>query len=236
MASIVIPPLKSPTRKPLHYPFPHPISIHPSCVLALFPIRDDKWFDFSGKANHGTLKGPSWTAKGRHGPALIFDGLDDYVDCPHATSLNLTGNFTLEAWIKRDSTQPDTWAIVFAKESNYILYSRSNGQITFEFKNAAGTWVSLSTTVAISAGEWHHIVATAEPTTNTIVKIYVDGALSREGTLTGVPQTNTYALRVGMAWYADYHFKGLIDEARGYKAALSALELKSLYELGLGVK
>jgi len=101
MPVITFPPLRSPTPKPLIYPWKQPFSIDPSCDLCLLPIRDDKWYDFSGKGNHGTIEGAIWTAKGRYGPALYFDGINDYATLGNDNSLNVgTGDFTLELFIK----------------------------------------------------------------------------------------------------------------------------------------
>jgi hypothetical protein len=56
------------------------------------------WFDKSGNANNGTLtNGPTFNT-GSLG-SIVFDGVDDYVNLPTATSL-WTSNFTINFYIK----------------------------------------------------------------------------------------------------------------------------------------
>jgi len=56
--------------------------------------------DLSGNGNNGTLiNGPTWAA-GEYGSALSFDGTNDYVSIPDATSLQFgSGPFTVSAWV-----------------------------------------------------------------------------------------------------------------------------------------
>ena len=56
--------------------------------------------DATTNGNTGTLNGPVWTT-GRFGAGLSFDGTNDYVLVNDASSLDIAGELTLEAWIKR---------------------------------------------------------------------------------------------------------------------------------------
>jgi hypothetical protein len=56
-------------------------------------------YDSSGNNNNGTRYGASWVA-GVNSTALSYDGENDYVNVPHADSLNLTDEITIEAWMK----------------------------------------------------------------------------------------------------------------------------------------
>ena len=57
--------------------------------------------DSSANLNHGTLVGPAtWDPAGKYGAALSFSGLGGNVTVPHASSLNLSSSYTLEAWVK----------------------------------------------------------------------------------------------------------------------------------------
>src|SRR5262249_12188825 len=82
--------------------------------------------DASGNGNSGTLvNGPVWTA-GRVGNALFFDGIDDNITVPDSNSLDLSGSFTLSAWVNPVSTFTDFRSIV-AKNYKYYLYASSTG-------------------------------------------------------------------------------------------------------------
>ena len=55
--------------------------------------------DSSGRGNHGTIAGATWTNSGRYGKALTFNGTNARVTIPDSASLDLTSGLTLEAWI-----------------------------------------------------------------------------------------------------------------------------------------
>ncbi len=56
--------------------------------------------DASGNGNTGTITGATWTAQGRYGNALSFNGTSNVVRVPSSASLNLTTGMTLSAWIR----------------------------------------------------------------------------------------------------------------------------------------
>src|SRR6266850_5658097 len=55
--------------------------------------------DASGNGNTGTIFGPTWTAAGKYGSALTFDGTNDLVVINPSASLNFSTAMTLEAWV-----------------------------------------------------------------------------------------------------------------------------------------
>ena len=57
-------------------------------------------YDASTNGNDGVVSNATWTTDGRFGSALVFDGENDYVKVPDHASLDLTGEVTVEAWVK----------------------------------------------------------------------------------------------------------------------------------------
>ncbi len=56
--------------------------------------------DNSGRGNTGTLtNGPTWSAAGKYGSAVLFDGSNDFINIIDASSVDLTNGMTIEAWI-----------------------------------------------------------------------------------------------------------------------------------------
>ena len=52
----------------------------------------------------GTLiSDPTWTDSGMLDGGLIFDGVDDYVEVPHADTLSMTSGLTIAAWVYNTS-------------------------------------------------------------------------------------------------------------------------------------
>ena len=56
--------------------------------------------DRAGHGHTGTLTGPTWTAAGRNGGGLTFDGTNDSVRINDHAELDLTTGMTLEAWVR----------------------------------------------------------------------------------------------------------------------------------------
>ena len=67
-------------------------------------------FDATPNNNDGTINGATWTT-GKSGSALYFHGGGqfasgaDEVRVPHSANLDITGPFTIEAWIKAKGTR-----------------------------------------------------------------------------------------------------------------------------------
>ena len=57
-------------------------------------------FDASGNGNDGTINNATWTADGKFGSALEFDGDNDYVRVLDDPTLDLTDEVTVIAWVK----------------------------------------------------------------------------------------------------------------------------------------
>lgn len=85
--------------------------------------------DYSPYGNTGTIYGATF-ATDRHGQpnkAMSFDGVNDYIDCGNNSSLDITDEITISAWIK----SVDTNAVILIKENGgswanlkYSLWSR----------------------------------------------------------------------------------------------------------------
>src|SRR5262249_17783943 len=60
--------------------------------------------DQSGNHNNGTLSNATWSASGKFGKALSFNGTNSFVSVPDANSLDLTSGLTVEGWVKPDGS------------------------------------------------------------------------------------------------------------------------------------
>src|SRR5688572_21269177 len=89
----------------------------------------------------GTVAGAAWAA-GKHGPALSFDGVNDWVTVGDANLLDLTTGMTLEAWVYPAAL--NGWETVVLKEASgalaYALYADDNGNDTGSPRRP-GTWI-----------------------------------------------------------------------------------------------
>ena len=65
-------------------------------------------FDVSGNNNTGVLtNGPTWV-EGKRGSALSFDGVDDSVDVANDSSLGITRDLTIGAWVNPSASYLNT--------------------------------------------------------------------------------------------------------------------------------
>jgi uncharacterized delta-60 repeat protein len=187
--------------------------------------------------NPGYLNnGPSWVS-GHSGPAVSFDGVDDYVSVPHDASLNPT-QITVSAWIKATNWKTEIWrgAVVgndhkVGEESHgYNLRTGDNGKLSFVVATASW-WKEASTASLMSTGQWHHIVGTYDGTT---VKVYIDGVERGSAAGGGDLVASSYALNIGRSpYYTDRLFDGVIDEVAIFNRALTPSEVQSIYQHGV---
>ncbi len=77
--------------------------------------------DSSGRGNVGSVSGAVWSASGRFGSALSFDGVNDWVTVADSSSLDLSGGMTVEAWV-RPSRLGGWRTVVFKERSGGVVY------------------------------------------------------------------------------------------------------------------
>src|SRR5262249_33341363 len=75
--------------------------------------------DLSGNGNTGTVANTVWTASGKYGNALVFNGSSSLVTVNDSSSLHLTTGMTLEAWVN-PSVVSSTWRdVIYKGNDNY---------------------------------------------------------------------------------------------------------------------
>lgn len=183
--------------------------------------------------NNGTLGGdgigtdlPTWTT-GILGSALLFDGVDDYIDVPDNESLRLSDAYSLVVWVKPISNGGQTWQTILEKGSDrYGLYM--SGDNTFQVYNGGFNPISIKTST-FTMGEWCFLVATYDRNEGTR-RIYLNGNEDASSTHSGVIGTSTQPLGINRhPSNGDSPFNGIIDEVAIYNRSLSAEEIGSMY-------
>jgi hypothetical protein len=209
--------------------------------------------DSSGNSNTGTLvNGTAWTTDtpfaycGNH--ALSFNGSDDYVSVADATSLDVTGAITVEAWLKPDTVDPaNNWRAVVYKQRDsgpkggYGLFVDEDQDNVFFFTYGKG--VAWAGPIPLTLDGWNHVVGTfdvIDGDNNDEMKIYVNGELKESFVAEGYgPYAIDLPLYIGgnpndgMSSFAPCEFAGIIDEVRILSRALSANEVLYDYEHSL---
>lgn len=192
--------------------------------------------DSSTNGNTLTLNsGPTWTT-GQIGNAVNFDGSDDSATVGSgSTSVALTTDLSLSAWIYLDTTPSNgvMYEIMFKNSSGdasylyrFSVYNNGSGSFLRFTPGGGGNHNESST--ALTSGQWYHVMVTFDQPT---LKFYLNGKLdtTASDSVGGGFASGSGTFRVGGA--ATAYFDGSIDEARIYNRALSADEVAQLYRL-----
>jgi len=205
-------------------------------------------YDSSGNGNNGTVNGSVvWQDDGGViDGALDFDGNGDWVNISNPGEYSTEADFTWSAWIRLLDGQVITdGGVIIAKcpaTGYYVngakcLYVAADGKLEF---NVCGV-DTLSPGALVKDGLWHHVALTVEFETSEIndndtAKLYIDGALTDNGTKSDW-NVNTYsesdALKIGFAnsdFPAQTYFDGRMDDVRIYDYVLNANEIAGIFE------
>lgn len=197
--------------------------------------------DRSGNGNDGTLTSMNRKTSvdgGALGQALTFDGSGSFIDLGKPSSLSLTGGISVSAWIKPNATTCAGYCDIVANYDSGGLTAQyeltvHSGTLVFDAASS-GTYENDTSTFSLSPGVWYHVVAVRDAA-NTATQIYVNGSattVNRVGSVT-VPSAGFGRTAIGRAGdFTGQYFPGIIDDVRIYSRALSAAEVKQLYQLG----
>ena len=182
--------------------------------------------DASPAGNGGTVSGAAWTAAGRFGSALSFDGVNDWVTVADAASLDLTSAFTLEAWVRPAVAGGIRTAVLKELPPGdlaYALYAAAGGAPLGEIWTTSG-YFGAAGTGAVPLNVWTHLAATLSGGS---LRLYVNGSLVRTTAAAGTVRTSNAPLRIGGNAVWNEWFSGQIDEVRVYNRGLTAAEIQT---------
>jgi hypothetical protein len=173
-----------------------------------------------GSLRNGTV----WTAQGKSGSGLTFDGLDDYLEVP---SPDLpTGDFTWQAWIR--GTQWRSFQAVMMARDHFgaELTIDGSGQVVVVL-DAGERLVSTS---SIPLATWTHVAMTRS---GGFLRIYLNGAQNTVSSTSQSPLNfGSCPLLIGVdadsgcTRKLNGYFSGTLDEVRIYNRALSTSEIQ----------
>ncbi|MBI1374780.1 MAG: hypothetical protein GC159_18830 [Phycisphaera sp.] len=209
------PPLpKRPEGLVLHYDFskaPELEAVAPNATGDLYPARI---FD------------PHWVKDGP-AQALEFVGGDNYVDTGFCDHLPY---WTISAIVR--SPQPPgkgTATGPIEKESNFVMHwDHFNADLAGSVQVRNGGQWFVAKFGALKADTWYHLVGAYD---GKVVRAYVNGVQTGAAETTGGPaDDNQYSLKLARHVVWDAPFKGRLREVRVYDHALSADDVKKLYD------
>lgn len=170
-------------------------------------------------------------ATGKYNSSLDFDGTDDYVDVPYNSALQ-PAQLSASAWVKLASTAAATTYISAANSgitTGWYLGAVSNlGAYVIQVCFYPTT--CHYDTVALVTDQWYHLAFTFDGST---IKIYKNGlqvySASEDGYTANVLNLSIGRFASGSALG---YMNGQIDDARIYNYALTATQIKTLYNGG----
>jgi len=189
-------------------------------------------YDGGTYRNNGTISGAVWSA-GKSGSGLQFDGVDDVVTIPNSASLNFTGPFSMEVWIKPSAVQSNLYPKVIAKQNHYVFHLTQTfpSSVVLNLFNASGLQQTGSNENAIASGVWNHVVLVYN---GSYVSMYVNGTqlTTNNRLITSLAPTSEDSIGIGRYSSSTTPFNGSIDEVGLYNRTLSAAEVLAHYNAG----
>ena len=158
--------------------------------------------------------------------SLYFDGINDYVNAGLNSSLKVSSNLTLEAWIKPQAKGNN--GLIVSREGEYLLSVGSDNQIYYAVANANPGWTWVGTGYIVSVNQWTHIAFTYN---NGEIKLYGNGKLAyyyQGSGAIGDVATNQDELRIGNRQSNNSEFfKGEIDEVKVWNTTRTQAEIQA---------
>jgi len=207
--------------------------------------------DISGKNNNGKLKpsypgnAPVWTSSGESGNALVFDGIDDWVDIGDRDALNPhLSDWSVSAWINTTST----YSRIFSKGSHggsqpgyaIMIYPGAGGKAALVFGIGGHEHIIYSDN-PVNNARWHMV--TGVISRSSTIRLYIDGIqqtdtmdISDHSSIDLAADTYNATIGVSYCYYGipnnlNEFFSGKIDDVRVWSRALSSTEVNNLYRM-----
>ena len=194
--------------------------------------------DTSGRGNDGVFVGTA-----------TYDATEKAFDTPNTTgiirkNINLSGGnipLSVSTWFRLIDTTTTTNDTIVCLGTNstatgggsFILRVNTD-QLRINFEQSSNY---TEFTKTISLGRWYHVVATYDGGTSASGrKLFIDGVeiaqTSTTGTITGVNLPVNPDFAVGMRTDISGYINGFISNFKLYDTALTASEVKTLYDMG----
>lgn len=200
-------------------------------------------YDCSGFCNNGNISGTltvsNDTPKYRVSTAMLDDSAARYIYAD--TQAQLTKEITMSCWFKQTESESTTGTtksqVEFVMSQGRDWYTTgcslllTNGAPKVYAGNV-DEYEGLTHDTKLT-GSWHHMAATYKDGT---LKLYVDGVLSKSGTCGDLEYTYAPKFVIGKMAYSYtsttsyFPYIGYISDVRIYATALSADDVKSLYQ------
>lgn len=168
------------------------------------------------------VKGLAWSANGNAqidtaqskwgGASGLFDGTGDFLGGFSTSTLNVgTGDFTIEAWIRLNSTGRNAILSKYVTAAGGYLFDLG-ASTELRLIIGTGTFQTATGATSLSTGVWYHVAATKSGTT---LRVFLNGTQDGSVTAAGTPADAARSPTIGRDPNdATRDFDGWIDDLR----------------------
>jgi Concanavalin A-like lectin/glucanases superfamily/Purple acid Phosphatase, N-terminal domain len=185
--------------------------------------------DLSGSGNIATLRGATWTTKGRFGKALSFNGKNNYVAAGVAGLPGVGDPKTVACWLYLNGKTSAAQSVVsLANQAAHASVQHAYRGSQVGVLRFGDSWLVAAN--APPARSWHHFAYTFDGVQN---RFYVDGELTSSSNIIA-GAGSVAAFEIGRWIDGSAYFKGIVDEVIIYSRALSQEEIHAVMNTPLG--
>jgi len=192
-------------------------------------------YDSSSNNNDGTPQsydGDEATTGKIDGADYFEDGDvpdGEYINCGNNTSLQITGNLTIEAWVQIEGSDGEYMGIAgkFVTPDGYSLTRHESNVFRFWIANGE-VWGNVDSDTTYTDSNWHYVVGVINSETN---YLYVDGVQQSDTNTTTLTNDSGEFAFIGRQ-YSNYNqrcWQGKIDEVRISNTSRSAGWISTSY-------
>lgn len=189
--------------------------------------------DYSGNGNHGTLTGathlPTWS--GVHNGSILFDGIDDYINCPVDSTLRIVGDLTIivcfSLFVVPIQTMQGLVGFGHTKEYLLQLYSSNPRLLFWHGSTAVGAMIMAG---KIDSANRAYVAAVSRSTTDKKIMYFLNGIYIETDSYVVEPVSGTTSFAIGQNSNTNNPFLGLISNVMIYNRVLTPAEIGVLYQ------
>jgi hypothetical protein len=192
--------------------------------------------DSSSSGYDLTNGGSTDQASGKYGRGRSFVSASSQYASVSAANLRIAGSQSFAAWVyptANSTIQGRIAAVSDSTPTNYACITTGVGAANvFSIQVSGLTPSQVTSTTVFSLNTWYHVVGVYDSSGATL-RIYVNGTCEASSSVTGSHTAGTGGFAIGRL--GDYtatttYFDGILDDVAVFNTALSADQIKELYE------
>jgi WD40 repeat protein len=191
-------------------------------------VEGNKVLSAVGKNLYGKLTDDAHIVSDPEKGSVLSVG-GDGADVEYDPALDITGSITVAVWVKTKMLEKKEMILV--ARNNWWLVKDDENHIRFGANFMGGAlghrWTWTGGSIDVNDGKWYHVVGVYD---GSKVHSYVNGILDDCLSFEGEIVTCNEPLWIGGIWSPESQMSALIDDVRIYSYALSADQVKMLYE------